>query len=138
MIARNKHGLPQCGTLFLIPSPEWVNSGSGRRPKMGAVSLGPTRETRGAPAGFTLIELMIVIAIIALITAISLPGLQRTREDSEDRAMEAEMSSIYKAIVEYAAVNEGRLPASYRELRPFIEVPDFESKYEINPDPFQN
>ncbi len=88
--------------------------------------------------GFTLIELMIVIAIIALITAIALPSFQRTREDSEDRAMEAEMSSIYKAIVEYAAVNEGRLPASYRELRPFIEVPDFESKYEINPDPFQN
>lgn len=88
--------------------------------------------------GFTLIELMIVIAIIALITAISLPSFQRTREDSEDRAMEAEMSSIYKAIVEYAAVNEGRLPASYQELRPFIEVPDFESKYEINPAPFQN
>lgn len=87
--------------------------------------------------GFTLIELMIVIAIIALIVAIALPSFQRTREDAEDRAMEAEMSSIYKAMVEYAAVNEGRLPTSYEELRPFIEVPNFEEKYEINPNPLE-
>ncbi len=87
--------------------------------------------------GFTLIELMIVVAIIALIAAIALPSFQRTREDAQDRAMEAEMSSIYKAMVEYAAVNEGRLPGTYEELRPFIEVPDFEEKYEINPNPLE-
>lgn len=45
-------------------------------------------------AGFTLIELMIVIAIIAIIAAIAIPGLLRARLISNERNASASLKSI--------------------------------------------
>lgn len=85
--------------------------------------------------GFTLLEIMLVVAIITLIAAILMPNFLRLRMTAQDVAMEAEMKSIYKAMLVFYAMN-GRFPQNYNELRPYIEVPGFDRKYQINPNPF--
>lgn len=84
--------------------------------------------------GFSLPELMVTIAVIALVLGIALVGFLRHRQDAEDARMQAELTSIYKAMQAYRYVY-GRYPATYGELSEFISVPNFDQRYEINPNP---
>lgn len=84
--------------------------------------------------GFSLVELMVVVALVAGLSAMAVVGISRHRQDVEDSKMQAEMSSIYKAMEAYRVIN-GRYPAGYAQLREFISVPDFGNRYEINPNP---
>jgi prepilin-type N-terminal cleavage/methylation domain-containing protein len=56
------------------------------------------RETR---AGFTLIELMIVIAIIAVIAAIAIPGLIASQRASNERNASATLKTLTSAEVDF-------------------------------------
>ncbi len=58
--------------------------------------------TRNRRKGFTLIELMIVVAIIALLIAILLPSLARAREQAMQVACAANLNSIHKGMFYYA------------------------------------
>jgi prepilin-type processing-associated H-X9-DG protein/prepilin-type N-terminal cleavage/methylation domain-containing protein len=60
---------------------------------------------------FTLIELLIVVAIIALLIGILLPALSKSRQLGRATACLANMHSLAQAIQMYADNNEGRLPA---------------------------
>ena len=57
---------------------------------------------RNRRKGFTLIELMIVVAIIALLIAILLPSLARAREQAMQVACAANLNSIHKGMFYYA------------------------------------
>ncbi len=52
--------------------------------------------------GFTLIEIMIVIAIIAVLMAIALPNMMRAREASQKRACLSNLREINQAKEQYA------------------------------------
>ena len=52
--------------------------------------------------GFTLIELMIVVAIIALLIAILLPSLARAREQAMQVACAANLNAFHKGMFYYA------------------------------------
>ena len=44
--------------------------------------------------GFTLVEIMIVVAIIALLAAIAIPNLLRARHNSNEAAAQASLRTI--------------------------------------------
>jgi prepilin-type N-terminal cleavage/methylation domain-containing protein/prepilin-type processing-associated H-X9-DG protein len=63
--------------------------------------------------GFTLVELLVVIGIIAVLMAILLPSLSRARESAGAIKCSANLRSIGQGLFIYASENKGRLPNSY-------------------------
>lgn len=59
--------------------------------------------------GFTLIELIVVMAIVALLSAIAAPRYVRSLDLARERALQASLSTIRDAIDQYAA-DRGRYP----------------------------
>lgn len=72
----------------------------------------PARRTphRGRAAGFTLVELLVVIGIIALLISILLPSLSRAREMSHRTVCQSNLRTLAQAMTMYANQNGGRLP----------------------------
>jgi prepilin-type N-terminal cleavage/methylation domain-containing protein len=72
--------------------------------------------------GFTLIELMIVIAIIAILAAILIPNFAHARAESITTACEDNVKSLSTAMEEYAVDNSGNytstLPTTYLQYLP--------------------
>lgn len=66
--------------------------------------------------GFTLVEIMIVVAIIALLAAIAIPNLLRARITANDSAAQATLRTISTALETYAAANNGQYPTAESEL----------------------
>jgi type IV pilus assembly protein PilA len=62
--------------------------------------------------GFTLVEIMIVVAIIALLAAIAIPNLLRARITANESAAQATLRTISTALETYAAANNGIFPAA--------------------------
>ena len=57
--------------------------------------------------GFTLVEIMIVVAIIALLAAIAIPNLLRARVTANESAAQATLRTISTALETYGAANGG-------------------------------
>ena len=60
------------------------------------------RDTGRRPAGFTLVEIMIVVAIIALLTVTVVPGSLRARKRSQATRVLEDLRLIEHAIDQYA------------------------------------
>ena len=74
--------------------------------------------------GFTLIELMIVVAIIAIIAAIAIPNLLRSRLQSNEAATIGNLKTLVGAETAFAAANGG-YTGTWAELRPTDGSPMF-------------
>jgi prepilin-type N-terminal cleavage/methylation domain-containing protein len=62
--------------------------------------------------GFTLVELLVVVAIIALLISILLPSLSRAREETKRTACKANIAGIGKACYIYQDENLGIFPTA--------------------------
>src|SRR4051812_11057763 len=70
-----------------------------------------TSQTRFCAAAFTLIELMVVIGIIAILIAILLPTLVRSRENARTLKCMAQLHGLGQALVNYSINNRGSYPS---------------------------
>jgi prepilin-type N-terminal cleavage/methylation domain-containing protein/prepilin-type processing-associated H-X9-DG protein len=81
--------------------------------KASCCEAGPTR-------GFTLVELLVVIGIIALLISILLPALSKARSTAMRTVCLARMKELNNACMLYATENRGTLPPiwNYSDLPP--------------------
>ncbi|MGP1345635.1 MAG: prepilin-type N-terminal cleavage/methylation domain-containing protein [Phycisphaerales bacterium] len=69
---------------------------------------------RAVPSGFTLIEALIVVAIIALLVALLLPALRSARESTIRIRSQANLRTIHQWMHLYADTYDGLIPVGYR------------------------
>src|SRR5437899_2937508 len=65
---------------------------------------------RQEPTGFTLIEILVVIAIIAVLIGILLPSLEKAREKANNVSCAANLSQMGLALLIYSDANHGQYP----------------------------
>jgi len=73
--------------------------------------------------GFTLVEIMIVVAIIALLAALAVPNFLRARKRSQATRILEDLRDLDHAIDQYAIDNgkTGGAAASFQDLQAYIK-----------------
>ncbi len=66
--------------------------------------------------GFTLVEIMIVVAIIALLAAIAIPNLLRAKISANDALAKSTLRSLSTSSETYSTSNSGNYPANITSL----------------------
>ncbi len=70
--------------------------------------------------GFTLVEIMIVVAIIALLAAIAIPNLLRARITANESAAMATLRTVSTALETYSAANNGLYAPSAQTVDTYL------------------
>jgi len=68
------------------------------------------RKTKKIKQGFTLIELMIVVAIVGILSAIAIPKFASLLEKSREGATQGNLAAIRSAVTIYYTDKEGIFP----------------------------
>lgn len=80
-------------------------------------------------SAFTLIELLIVVAIIAILAAILFPVFQRAREQAKQSVCATQLKEIGTAMLMYAGDYNNRAPLHYGMCPPYTAFYDVLPKY---------
>lgn len=70
------------------------------------------RSSTGSQRGFTLLELLVVISIIAILIGLVSVSFTTAQQKSRDARRRGDMKAIQSALEQYYAVNDGSYPTS--------------------------
>jgi general secretion pathway protein G len=82
----------------------------------------PLRLRRAAQAGFTLIELMVVLVIIGVLAALIVPNVLDRAEDARATAAKTDVNNLMQALKLYKLDNQ-RFPTSEQGLQALVSKP---------------
>jgi prepilin-type N-terminal cleavage/methylation domain-containing protein len=82
------------------------------RPNVSATFAKGNHEAR--PRGFTLLELLVVVVIIAILVGISVPVFAHVKESGNRAQCMSNLRQLHAGCAAYAADNNGQLPIGYR------------------------
>jgi len=78
---------------------------------------------RARTAGFTLVELMVVVAIIAILATTAGVYLFGALDDADQTKAKAEIQAMKSAVTAYMLKNNRKLPNTLDEIAPFMDPP---------------
>jgi len=85
---------------------------------MSAQSTNPLRRIASVN-GFTLVELLVVVGIIAILISILLPALSKARDAARKTACLSNLRQVHQLIAMYANEYKDRVPVGYRGQKQF-------------------
>jgi general secretion pathway protein G len=104
-------------TTFIKPAETYLIA------RRGAVARGGQRDgQRARQRGFTLIEIMVVIAILGILAALIVPKIMSRPDEARRVAAKQDIGSIMQAMSLYRLDN-GRYPTQDQGLRALVEKP---------------
>src|SRR4051812_34977458 len=73
------------------------------------------RASRRPRRGFTLVELLVVIGIIAILISVLLPALNKARMSANDIKCRSNLKQIMQAALFFAGEHHGQLPGNHND-----------------------
>jgi prepilin-type N-terminal cleavage/methylation domain-containing protein len=74
--------------------------------------------------GFTLIEILIVIALIGIVVGIAIPALGTAKQKAQTQYQQAVLDAVAKAKARYALDNNvtASTPADFNDIKPYLQI----------------